>query len=263
LKIVFLGTGTSTGVPVIGCKCDVCLSTDHRDKRTRPSVMFMKDGFNLLVDASTELRIQMIKADIDRIDGVLLTHFHADHIFGLDDTRVLTNRSGKPLEIFCSSQTEAEVRQAYSYVFKKTQRGGGKPSFKFNSLSETKKIGPFNVSTFPVYHGRIIISAFIIDKCAYISDASYIDPKYIETIKNECSFAIINGLRMKPHKTHFTFAESGFLLGYTGLKGRIIHISHDKKHSDIIKMLPNGIEPAYDLEELEFEHSAEKVEQKE
>jgi len=263
LKIVFLGTGTSTGVPVIGCKCDVCLSDDQRDKRTRPSVMFMKDGFNLLVDASTELRLQMIKADIGKIDGVLLTHFHADHIFGLDDTRVLTQRSGKPLEIYCSLQTEMEVRQAYSYVFKKTQRGGGKPSFKFNNLNEIKNIGPFNIFSFPVYHGRIIISAFIIDKCAYISDASYIDSKYIETIKNECSFAVINGLRMRPHKTHFTFAESAFLLKYTGLKGRIIHISHDKKHSEIMKMLPSGIEPAYDLEEIEFDYSTENIESEE
>lgn len=253
MKLLFLGTGTSTGVPVIGCGCRVCKSDDPKDSRSRPSAMFMKDGFNLLVDASTELRIQMLKAGIDRIDAVLLTHFHADHIFGLDDTRVLTMRSGKPIDIYCSKETEAEVRKAYSYVFKKTQTGGGKPSFLFHDIKEAGSVGPFTVSSFPVNHGRIIIDAFIIDRCAYISDASYIEKKYLDIVRERCGFAVINGLRMRPHATHFTFAESAFLLKSLSLDGRIIHISHSKKHSELSLSLPEGVKPAYDLEEIEIE----------
>ncbi len=247
MEVIFLGTGTSVGVPVIGCNCDICTSNNPKDKRTRPGILLIKDDYHLLIDASQELRIQLLRENINKIDSIIITHPHADHIFGLDDTRIFTFKYNQAQKIYCSKETEKEIRHVYSYVFNNTQKGGGKPSFEFFNIENTKKIGPFLIESFKVYHGKLLIDAVIIDNLCIILDASYIDIDVFNKIKGKCEFAIINGLRLKLHSTHFTYSESAFLLKALGVKhGYIMHVSHTKKYKDFKNILPNGIEMSYD-----------------
>ncbi|MDY6787995.1 MAG: MBL fold metallo-hydrolase [candidate division WOR-3 bacterium] len=247
MEVIFLGTGTSTGIPIIGCGCRVCNSSDSRDKRTRPGILLRKDGYNLLVDASAELRIQLLRENIRHIDSIFITHPHADHIFGLDDTRVFSLKNKKPMPIYCSLSTEKEIRRVYDYVFRDTQEGGGKPSFEFRRIEKTKRIGPFEIYPFKVWHGNILIDAIVADNLIIIFDASYIEPDTLRVIKESGNYGIINGLRMRPHSTHFSFAESSALLCSLNVtEGYILHLTHDFMHDDIEKMTPENIHPAYD-----------------
>lgn len=246
MRVRILGSGTSTGVPVIGCSCRVCASRDPKDGRTRPGILLSKEGFNLLIDASQELRLQLAGVT-GRIDAILVTHAHADHIFGLDDTRVMSTRSAKGMDIYCSGGTEAEIRGVYSYAFRDTQEGGGKPRFAFHGIEGAHCIGPFGIKPFKVSHGRIMIDAFIIDGLAVVTDASYIGREERELIRNNAENMIINGLRMRPHSTHFSIGESAFL-AKSLVKGNsyMVHLSHDLSHLELMKMLPERVIPAYD-----------------
>ncbi len=247
MEVIFLGTGTSMGVPIIGCKCPVCKSDNIKDKRSRPGILLIKENYNLLIDASGELRIQLIREDVDSIDSVIITHPHADHIFGLDDTRIFSLKRKRPMDIYCSKETEKEIRSVYSYVFKDTQEGGGKPSFLFHNIVNTQKIGPFKIFPFKVYHGNLIIDAFVIDNLLIIFDASYIDFSIYNTFKNKFDYAIINGLRHTPHSTHFSVSESSYLLKALNVKkGYLMHMTHNLSYNDLLKILPENIFPAYD-----------------
>ncbi|MGE3062941.1 MAG: MBL fold metallo-hydrolase [bacterium] len=246
MKVTILGSGTSTGVPVIGCKCSVCSSDDLKDKRTRPGVLLSKDRFNILIDASQELRLQLINRT-DKIDAIIITHAHADHIFGLDDTRVISMRYSKEMPIYCSQETKREIMNIYSYVFRETQEGGGKPKFVFHDIENINNLGPFKVKSFKVYHGKMKIDAFIIDKLAVVMDASYIGREERELIKDNAESIIINGLRMRPHTTHFSISESACLIRALGMKrGYILHLSHDLKQEDLEKILPEKVFAGYD-----------------
>lgn len=247
MKVVILGSGTSMGVPMIGCQCPVCRSDDIRDKRTRPGILLIKDDFHLLIDASAELRIQLLRENIGRIDSIIITHPHADHIFGLDDTRIFSLRSGRPMDIYASLYTQREIRSVFSYVFRKTQEGGGKPSFRFHNIQTAEKIGPFSVQSFKVYHGTLEIDAVICDNLLIVMDASYIYKEEFLSIKGACTHAIINGLRHTPHSTHFSISESSYLLKSLDIKqGYIMHMTHDMSYRELALIMPEGIYPAYD-----------------
>jgi phosphoribosyl 1,2-cyclic phosphate phosphodiesterase len=246
MRVTILGSGTSTGVPVIGCTCRVCSSADKRDKRTRPGVLLTKENFNILIDASQELRLQLINRT-DKIDAIIITHAHADHIFGLDDTRVISMRYNKEILIYCSNETRLEIMDVYSYVFKNTQEGGGKPRFKFIDISHVENIGPFAVKSFKVYHGKLKIDAYLLDRLAVVMDASYIGKDERKLIRENAESIIINGLRMMPHTTHFSISESLFLIKSLKMKkGYILHLSHDLKHEELERLLPENIFAGYD-----------------
>jgi len=254
MKITILGSGTSTGVPVLGCKCNVCLSEDIKDKRSRPGILLVKNGFNLLIDASQDLRDQLLKNRIERIDGIIITHAHADHIFGLDDTRMLSKKYQKSMDIYCTKRVEKDVRRVYSYVFNNSQEGGGKPKFSFHNISLLKNIGPFSLKLFDYYHGGIKLKGFILDRIVILMDGSYIDMKNYRFIKKNGKIIIINSLRTRPHPTHFSIPESIFLVKSLGFeKAYFVHLSYSLKHEDLLKMVPENIFPTYDGMEIEYE----------
>lgn len=247
MKVIILGSGTSMGVPIIGCSCPVCTSSDIRDKRTRPGILLIKNDFHLLIDASAELRLQLIREKISTIDSIIITHPHADHVFGLDDTRIFSLRNGKPMDIYASPYTEKEIRSVFSYVFRKTQEGGGKPSFEFHNIENTQYIGPFTIQSFKVMHGMLSIDALICDNLLIIMDASYIDIADYNNIKGQCTHAIINGLRHTPHSTHFSIPESAYLIKSLDITaGYIMHMTHNLSYMEMKEILPQGIYPAYD-----------------
>lgn len=247
MKVIFLGTGTSMGVPVIGCKCPVCMSDDAHDRRTRPSIYLEKEGFSLLIDSPPDMREQLLANDISNIDSIIITHAHADHVFGLDDTRIFSIRNRKPVDIFCSNDTENEIRKVFAYVFADTQKGGGKPSFSFHDLRKTASIGPFRIEAFKVFHGILTIDAMFIDDLCIIMDASYIDIEAFGKLKGRVRTLIINGLRHIPHSTHFSYSESAYLAkALQAEQAYIVHLSHSRKQADFPKVLPAGVNPAYD-----------------
>ncbi|MEO0280725.1 MAG: MBL fold metallo-hydrolase [candidate division WOR-3 bacterium] len=253
MKIKILGSGTSTGVPIIGCSCHVCLSEDIRDKRTRPGLLIVKDDFNLLIDASQDLREQLLKNRIDRIDGIIITHAHADHIFGLDDTRMISKKYKKSMEIFCTKKVEREIRRVYAYVFNGSQEGGGKPKFSFYNVENLKNIGPFSLRTFDYFHGNIKMKGFILDQLVILMDGSYIDMKNYRLIKKYGKHIIINGLRTRLHPTHFSISEAIFFVKSLGFEsGFLVHISDSLKHKDMLKIVPENIFPTYDCMEIEI-----------
>ena len=184
MNIVFMGTGTSHGVPVIGCDCPVCKSTDPRNNRTRCSCVVQVSGGNLVIDTPPEFRIQALREGLRRVDAVLFTHAHADHIFGLDDVRPFNEMSGKSIRCHGNARTLDVIRQAFSYVFSPTQMGGGKPRLELVEVD-----GPFEavgelIIPIPVWHGRVPVLGYRIGSFAYITDCSSIPEESMRLLED-------------------------------------------------------------------------------
>ena len=227
--ITFLGTGTSHGIPVIGCDCDCCTSSDTRNQRFRTSIVVeSSDGKQVLVDTSPEFRLQAIKYKIKKPKCVLLTHSHADHLHGLDDLRIFAHtftpcssnnpEKIKPLKIFANKNTVKDVKSRFSYVFKKTQLGGGKPLLKLIPCEEFSeknplKIGNLEIIPIPMYHGKLKVSGWMFkdkntkNSFAYLTDCSFIPESSLELVKN-CTYIVLDALREKIHTTHFNFEQA-------------------------------------------------------
>ena len=232
MKVTVLGSGTSQGIPVVGCSCPVCFSPDERDKRMRASVFI--EGFsgeNLLIDAGPEFRLQALRAGIKHIDGIFLTHAHADHLHGLDDVRPLSWEN--PIPVYANEQTIMEMKERFSYVWKETQVGGGKPKITPKVLNEPLKIGNLEITPVPVKHGCLDILGWEVseknnsgEKFLYLTDTSFIPDSSKKQLENQnCSrVIIIGGLRIRPHKTHFCFEEA--LDAVQNLKAKEVYLTH-------------------------------------
>ncbi|NLY01330.1 MAG: MBL fold metallo-hydrolase [Rhodopirellula sp.] len=248
--MVFLGTGTSHGVPTIGCTCDTCTSRNPRNHRTRCSVVLGLPGGNLLVDSSPELRIQLIRERIGRIHSVLYTHGHADHLFGLDDLRIFPSYLGHELPVFCESAVEATIRRSFAYAFDpETQKypAGGLPKLAFHPV----ELGPLDIlgarlATFRLWHGRCEVLGFRIGDVAYCTDTKRI-PAESESMLKGLDVLILDCLRPEPHPTHMSVEEA--VAAARRLAPRrtfFTHISHRLEHEATNAMLPPGMELAYD-----------------
>jgi phosphoribosyl 1,2-cyclic phosphate phosphodiesterase len=248
LEITFLGTGTSQGVPMIGCRCDVCLSTDPRDKRWRPSVLVRVDaGPSILIDTSADFRAQALRFDITRIDAVLFTHSHADHIFGLDETRRFNTLQREVIPLYGDARTLADIRRIFDYAF--TRSDGGNEYVP--RLSPFIVGGPFclgrqEIVPVPVFHGAREILGYRIGGFAYLTDCSAI-PDGSWPLLAGVEVLVVGALRDRPHPSHFTVAEALAAAARAGAaRTYFTHMCHDLGHAATNARLPAGVELAYD-----------------
>lgn len=246
--VTFLGTGTSAGVPFIGCDCDVCRSTDPRDKRLRPSIFVDVPGHAaILVDTTPDFRQQALAYDIRRLDAVLFTHSHADHILGLDDIRRFNWMQGGPIPCYANAETWAHIRRTFYYAFDGVQRsGGGVPRVEPHEIAGPLSIGGVRVVPVPLWHGDAPILGFRFGAFAYLTDCNRLDDAAWPLVEGVDTL-VIDALRDKPHATHFTVAQALEVIERLGpQRAFLTHMAHDLGYSATTARLPRGVELAYD-----------------
>jgi phosphoribosyl 1,2-cyclic phosphate phosphodiesterase len=246
-KLTFLGTGTSQGVPVIGCGCEVCKSTDVKDNRLRTAAYIEYMGMRILIDAGPDFRQQLLRANIDNLDAILLTHQHKDHIAGLDDVRAFNYINKRAIDIYAEERVQEAIKCEYSYVFKE-KRYPGLPEFALHTIDEQPfAIRSVQIIPIRVQHAKLPILGFRIADLAYITDANYIEERELDKLSG-LSVLVINAVRRKTHISHFNLDEAINLAKKVGAKQSwLTHISHRMGlHTDVEKELPQGVALAYD-----------------
>lgn len=253
MKLTFLGTGTSFGVPQLGCHCDVCRSPDPRDKRNRVgAVVETNNGTRILIDTPPELRLQLINAGIDRVDAVLFTHEHADHTHGIDDLRAITNRRSAPLPFYGSQETIATLRQRFGYILDESVRpqpGTSKPEGRAHVVTsgQTFNVGDVAVRAVAVPHGSMTVFGYRIGPLAYVTDAKEVPDDALSVLEG-ADVLVINALFRTEHPTHLSIPEALDVARRVGA-GRtyLTHLTHENFHADLeAELLPKGITPAFD-----------------
>lgn len=247
VKITFLGTGTSQGVPVIACECSTCTSEDPHDKRLRTSLLFQNEGVTLLFDAGPDFRQQMLREKVSRLDAIILTHEHKDHIAGLDDVRAFNYKSQSAIDIYSEARVQKAVREEYSYVFSEIQYPGI-PKMKLLDIPEHGfSVKGIEILPVRVFHYHLPVYGFRINDFAYITDANYIPEESKEKLFG-VKYLVINALRKEKHISHFSLREAlDIIREVSPKKAFITHISHQMGyHSEVSKELPQGTMLAYD-----------------
>jgi phosphoribosyl 1,2-cyclic phosphate phosphodiesterase len=247
VKITFLGTGTSQGVPVIACECNICHSSDQHDKRLRTSLLLETDDATLLFDAGPDFRQQMLRENVKKLDSILLTHEHKDHIAGLDDVRAFNYKSQDAIDIYAEERVQKALRREYSYVFSEYQYPGI-PKMRLNSIDEQDfTVKGILIHPIRVFHYRLPVFGFRVGNFAYITDANYIPEESKEKLFG-VKYLVINALRKEKHISHFNLREAiDFIRAISPKKAFITHISHQMGyHAEVSKDLPQCIFLAYD-----------------
>ena len=264
LKVTLLGTGTSHGVPMIGCDCAVCRSTDPHDKRLRPSIFIeIRDAAgprlaaavrHVLVDTSTDLRAQALTYGVSRVDAILFTHSHADHVLGLDEVRRFNVVQHEPIPCYADERTVADIRQTFSYIFRKSDvPGGGVPQIHLSRIVGPFTLGGIEFIPVPIFHGPRPILGFRVGSFAYLTDCSRI-PDDSWPLLDGVRALVVDALRERPHPTHFTVNEAlDVVARVKPERAYFTHICHDLPHAATNARLPKGVELAYDGLVLEIE----------
>ncbi|MCR9084592.1 MAG: MBL fold metallo-hydrolase [Cyclobacteriaceae bacterium] len=247
MNIRFLGTGTSQGVPVIGCDCEVCRSVDFRDKRFRCSVHIETEGKSFVIDTGPDFRMQMLRADIHQLDAVIYTHEHKDHTAGLDDIRPFNFRQKKDMPVYGRSQVLNQIRQEYSYVFSEKKYPGVPQVLPIEIDQEPFEVEGISINPIPVMHHKLPVLGFRVGDFTYITDANYISEESKEKIKGS-KILVLNALQKTPHLSHFTLEEAIEMAQMLGAEQTYFtHISHKLGlHREVESELPEGIHLAYD-----------------
>jgi phosphoribosyl 1,2-cyclic phosphate phosphodiesterase len=246
-EITFLGTGTSNGIPVIGCDCGVCRSTDPRDRRTRTSALVRYDEHAILIDTATELRAQALANDVRRVEAVLMTHAHADHTGGFDDLRRFNELQGEHIPVYADPGTASMLRERYAYTFSDLYPFyGGKPDLLLHEIGGPFAIFGQEIIPIPVLHGRLPITGFRFGDLAYITDAKEIPASSLDLLR-DLDVLVLNALRARSHPTHLSFSEAvGIIETVRPRRAFLVHLSHETSHADAQRLLPAGIEVAWD-----------------
>jgi phosphoribosyl 1,2-cyclic phosphate phosphodiesterase len=251
LTFTFLGTGTSTGVPMIGCECPVCRSPDPRNRRYRSSVLIGTPRGNILIDTTPEMRLQLLRANVRLVHAVVYTHYHADHLFGLDDARLFPRQLGGPLPLYCSDETEAIIRKAFAYAFRADTEHlpfGAVPRLEFRRVNPRE---PFDVLgqmmlSIPLEHAHYKVFGYRINDVAYCTDVNHI-PDESWPLLERLEVLILDALRFKPHPAHFSLQQALEVIERVKPKrAYLTHIAHEIEHEATSRMLPAGVELAYD-----------------
>ncbi|MEJ7622370.1 MAG: MBL fold metallo-hydrolase [Pyrinomonadaceae bacterium] len=248
MKLTFLGTGTSTGVPSIGCDCETCLSTDPRDKRLRVSILIEQGDIKLLVDTSIDFRQQALRANIRRLDSVLITHCHVDHVFGLDDIRPLNFRHGA-MGVYANETAWTDLRRIFQYIFKPTQVGGGLPQLIPHTVIDA---APFmigdeiEITPLEVIHGKLPVIAYRFNNIAYATDLNFISDETIARLQG-LDVLVLDCVRIKPHTTHLGLNEAlGYIDRIRPKRAYLTHLNHDLMYARDSHLLPSHVQFAYD-----------------
>jgi phosphoribosyl 1,2-cyclic phosphate phosphodiesterase len=250
MKITVLGTGTSSGVPVIGCRCPVCTSTNPKNNRLRSSIFIELSPdeaghdsapSSILIDTGPDLRVQAIRNKLSRVDMVLFTHAHADHIYGLDDIRIFNFIQKKEIPVYADKDTATSLKRIFPYCFQSDPHyeGGGVPRLKLHEISSGEKIsvGNFKIQTLKTFHGKLPVLGFRFGEFAYLTDCSLIPDETAEALEG-VEVAILDGLRYRPHKTHFTIPEALAFSEKMGFRKTFLtHIAHEIEHEQVSRTL--------------------------
>lgn len=248
VRVLFLGTGTSHGVPMIGCDCDVCRSTDPRDSRSRPSIAIeCDDGLRVLVDTTPDLRSQALRHDLRRVDAVLVTHSHADHVMGLDEVRRYNMLTRRPMPVYADAKTLRELRRTFAYIFESdAPKGGGIPDLRLFPIAGPFCLGRQLVQPVPIRHGPWDILGFRFGGFAYLTDCNGI-PDESMAMLGDLDCLVLDALRKRPHPTHFTITEATEMATRIGARQTYFtHIAHELGHEATCASLPPGMALAYD-----------------
>lgn len=247
LKITFLGTGTSSGIPLIGCTCPVCTSTDPKDKRLRSSILVESATTTIVVDTTPDFRYQMLRIHNTKLDAVLFTHPHKDHTAGLDDVRAYNFFQHKPMDVYANSLTAEALMREFAYAFA-DKKYPGVPQINLYTIDESPfEVGDIPIQPFTVWHHKMPVFGYKFGKFTYITDANKIDDN-VKTLIKDSDVLVVNALRKEQHISHFTLDEAIELTEELAIpKAYFTHISHQLgKHEDVEKTLPPGIHLAYD-----------------
>ncbi|MFQ5965223.1 MAG: MBL fold metallo-hydrolase [Candidatus Scalinduaceae bacterium] len=246
MKVTFLGTGTSYGVPMIGCKCNVCTSDNPKNFRTRSSILIQEKEYCILIDASTELRIQCLKNRVNKVNAVLLTHSHADHVLGLDDLRHFNRNQKINIPVYGSKDTVNNIYHMFSYVFKETSSNGNKPKFTLKPIDGIFNLFGLEIIPIDVMHGQEKVTAYRFENFAYVTDVSLIPSDSMDKLKG-LDLLILDALRNVPHEKHFSIEQAIDIVNKLKPEQAFFtHIAHDLEHENTNNMLPVGIKLAYD-----------------
>jgi len=248
VRITFLGTGTSQGVPVIACPCPICHSADPRDKRLRASVLIETERGNIVIDTGPDFRYQMLRQNVLELDAILFTHNHKDHIAGLDDVRAYNYFQQQPMDVYASTETQDALRREFKYIFDNADYPGV-PQLSLHTITNQpfRVLGGIDIMPVRVLHYKLEVFGFRIGDFTYITDANHIAPEEIQKIKGS-KILVLNALRKEPHISHFTLEEAIDMARHIGAeKTYFTHISHQLGfHHEEEPLLPENMHLAYD-----------------
>lgn len=247
MRLTFLGTGTSTGVPFIGCDCETCRSEDPRDKRLRVSVLIEHNGTQILVDTSIDFRQQALRANIRRLDAVFITHCHVDHVFGLDDIRPFNFRFGA-MGVYANEIAWADLRRIFRYIFEPTHFGGGLPQLIPHTVFHKSPfcVGEMEITPLEVIHGSLPVVAYRFNDFAYATDLKTIPPDSMDGLRN-LDVLVLDCVRIKPHSTHLGLDEAlAYIEEIKPKRAYLTHLNHDILYARDAGKLPENVMFAYD-----------------
>ncbi|MBN2376388.1 MAG: MBL fold metallo-hydrolase [Sedimentisphaerales bacterium] len=247
IEITFLGTGTSQGIPIINCACPVCRSEDPRDQRLRTSALITLDGHNILIDASPELRLQCLQNDVRHLDAVLLTHTHADHIFGLDDLRRFTQSQARPLDIYAGTDHLPALEKIFGYArYDRSNGNHDLPHLNFNPIDGPFELFSHQIIPHSMPHGRFNVLGYRIGPLAYCTDISAMSDQIVADLQG-LRILVLGALRPWPHPAHLSIDQAVDLAHRINAEQTyLVHMSHHIGHQQTQKSLPKGIQLAWD-----------------